>query len=114
MALTAMAIKNARPRSKPYKLSDGGGLYLLVNPSGSCLWRMSYRFGRKYKTLALGIHLHVSLSDARNARDDAKALLKADTDPAEARKHSKRQKTRNSNNSFESIADEWFANKEDS
>ncbi len=54
--LSAVAPKNAKPREKPYKLSDGGGLYLLINPNGSKYWRLKYRHGGKEKNLALGVY----------------------------------------------------------
>ncbi|GGB88005.1 hypothetical protein GCM10011494_02930 [Novosphingobium endophyticum] len=60
MALSFVAINAAKPRAKPYKLSDGAGLYLLVTPGGGRLWRMNYRFGGKQKTLALGLYPDVS------------------------------------------------------
>ncbi len=57
MALTDIAIRKTKPRTKPFKLTDGGGLHLLVKPSGAKLWRLAYRFGGKQKTLALGAYL---------------------------------------------------------
>ena len=54
MALTVLNVKNARPRAKPYKLGDEKGLYLVVTPRGSKLWRFDYRYGGKRKTLAFG------------------------------------------------------------
>ena len=65
--LTATAVKNAKPGTKSRKLSDGGGLYLLVDTKGSKLWRYDYRFAGKRKTLALGIYPEVSLKEAREA-----------------------------------------------
>ncbi len=62
MALTLFAIQNAKPKGKPYKLSDGGGLHLLVQPGGSKLWRFRYRFGGKENMLALGSFPEVSLA----------------------------------------------------
>ncbi|MBV4397616.1 Arm DNA-binding domain-containing protein [Advenella alkanexedens] len=56
MALTDTKIKNAKPEEKPYKMGDAGGLYLLVNPSGSKYWRFDYRFLGKRKTLAVGVY----------------------------------------------------------
>jgi hypothetical protein len=61
MALTDIEIKSAKPRAKPYKLSDGGWLFLLVNPNGSKLWRMAYRFDGREKTLSLGPYPQLSL-----------------------------------------------------
>ena len=68
MPLSDTAVRNAKPRTKPFKLSDGGGLHLLVPPHGSKLWRLAYRFGCKQKTLALGIYPAVTLAEARANR----------------------------------------------
>ena len=75
MPLTDTAIKNAKKREKPYKLSDGGGLHVLIGTDGSRYWRLAYRFLGKQKTLALGIYPAVPLADARAARDEAKKWL---------------------------------------
>lgn len=69
MPLSDIEIKTAKPREKPYKLTDGGWLFLLVNPNGSKLWRLSYRFGGKQKLLALGAYPGIGLKDARTKRD---------------------------------------------
>jgi Arm DNA-binding domain len=90
MPLTDTAVCNAKRRERPQKLSDGGGLHLLVNPDGARYWRMAYRYHRRQKTLALGVYPLVSLADARAARDAAKKLLARDIDPAEAKKEQKR------------------------
>ena len=75
MPLTDTAIRNAKPGSKLIKLSDGGGLHLLIQPHGTKLWRMAYRHGGKQKTLAFGVYPNVSLAEARGRRDAAKKLL---------------------------------------
>jgi len=89
MALTNIEIQAAKGREKPYKLSDGGWLYLVVNPSGSKLWRMAYRFADKEKLLSLGPYPQVSLKDAREQRDQAKAALAAGIDPGEQKRLAK-------------------------
>jgi Arm DNA-binding domain len=66
--LTNAALRAAKPTEKPYKLTDGGGLYLLINPSGALWWRLKYRFEGREKLLSLGVHPHVSLQRARAAR----------------------------------------------
>ena len=66
--LTVLDVKNAKPRAKPYKLADGGGLYLEVMPNGSRYWRMKYRFAGKEGRLALGVFPEVSLKDARQKK----------------------------------------------
>jgi hypothetical protein len=69
------AFRSAKPRERPFKLSDGGGLFLLVQPNAAKLWRLAYRFDGKQKLLALGQYPVISLADARIKRDAAKKLL---------------------------------------
>ncbi len=75
-------IRNIKAGQRPIKLSDGGGLYLLVTATGSKLWRLAYRFGSKQRTLALGIYPTVTLKQARDRRDAAKGLLANNIDPS--------------------------------
>ena len=110
MALTDTRIRNARARAQPYKLSDGGGMYLLVMPKGASYWRLDYRFAGKRRTLALGIYPNVSLSNARSRREDARTLLAKNIDPGVAKKATKRVAKLASENTFEVIAREWIAN----
>jgi len=65
MPLTDTAVRNAKRRERPQKLSDGGGLHLLVNPDGARYWRMAYRYQGRQKTLALGVYPIVSLADGQ-------------------------------------------------
>ena len=109
MPLTDIAIRTAKPLEKPIKLSDGGGLYLLLNPNGSRWWRLDYRYGGKRKTISMGIYPVVGLKDARTRRDDARKLLAFDVDPGENRKAVKAAKFERATNSFEAITREWFA-----
>jgi hypothetical protein len=102
MPLTDTAVRNAKPCEKLFKLSDGGGLHLLIQPSGSKLWRLAYRIGRKQKTLCLGIYPTVSLAEARAKRDTAKQQLGSGMDPSFQRKIDKRASTI----SFRSVAEE--------
>lgn len=111
MPLTDTAIRNAKPRAKPYKLSDAGGLHLLVNPNGSRLWRLAYRFAGKQKTLALGAYPAVSLAKAREGRDDAKQRLAEGLDPSvEKRRQNLAAKTAGGN-TFKALAEEFLANR---
>jgi hypothetical protein len=89
MPLTDTSIRNAKPRKTPFKLSDGGGLHLLVQPQGSRLWRLAYRFAGKQKTLALGVYPTVSLAKAREGRDSAKRLLADGKDPGVQKRRDK-------------------------
>lgn len=108
MPLTDTACKAAKPSDKPRKLSDGGGLFLLVQPTGGKLWRQAYRFDGKQKTLAHGAYPAVSLQEARSKRDAAKALLARNIDPGEVRKEEKADAKLRGANTFENVAREWF------
>lgn len=109
MPLTDTAIRNIKSTPSPKKYSDAGGLHLLVNPSGSKLWRLAYRFEGKQKLLALGAYPAVSLADARKRRDSAKELLAQRTDPSQQAKAEKRAKKISAANTFDVIADEVLA-----
>jgi Arm DNA-binding domain len=106
MKLKDITVRNVRSTSNPQKFSDGGGLHLLVQPTGSKLWRLAYRFEGKQKTLALGIYPTVSLADARTGRDEAKKLLARSIDPSVQRKSDKRAGV---GNSFREVAEELLA-----
>ena len=80
--LTELACKHAVPRTRPYKLSDAKGLHLLVQVTGSRLWRLAYRYGGKQKTLALGAYPQVNLAEARRARSAARDQLALGLDPS--------------------------------
>ncbi|ESX09916.1 integrase [Mesorhizobium sp. LSJC265A00] len=109
MPLTDVGCRNAKATDRPIKISDGGGLFLLVQPSGSKLWRLAYRFLGKQKTLAFGAYPAVSLRDARSHRDSAKELLAIGKDPSEHKKTEKRRIRVEADNTFEVVANEWFA-----
>ncbi len=87
MPLTDAAIRKSKPAPKARKLSDGGGLFLLIAPTGGKLWRLKYRFGGKEKLLALGAYPHVTLAPASNATRRNGSSPKALT-PASSRKPS--------------------------
>lgn len=110
MKLYDRTIKNAEPRKKPYKLFDGGGLFLEIMPNGSKLWRLKYRYLGKEKRFSLGAYPLVSLADAREKRDEAKKLLLQDIDPSTARQDNREALIRNAANTFEVIAREWHEN----
>jgi integrase len=107
MSLTDTAVRNAKPKGKPYKLSDGGGLFLWVQPSGGKWWRYKYRFAGKEKLLALGAYPDVSLAQARERHAQARQALAAGHDPGEAKKQTKRLAVLKSETTFEAIAREW-------
>jgi integrase len=106
--LTAIQIKQTKPGAKPVKLHDGGGLYLLIKPSGGRYWRYDYRHLGRRRTLALGVFPDVSLADARKRHFLAKDKLSDGIDPGEVRKVEKLTRHLVAENSFEAIAREWF------
>lgn len=106
--LTDSAIKVAKPKEKPYKLSDGQGLYLEVMPNGSKLWRLKYRHAEKEKRLALGAYPTVPLQKARQRRDEARQQLAEGIDPGEQKKAAKQAK-KAEGHTFETVAREWYA-----
>lgn len=112
MALTAIAIKSAKGRDKPYKLTDGDGLYLAVMPNGSRYWRMNYRFLGKQKTLSFGVWPDTGLVDARAQRDAARKLLAGGEDPGERIKLERIAAMVAAANSFQAVGDEWLAKME--
>ena len=89
--LSDAKVRNAKPRTKPYKIADGEGLFLLITPSGSKYWRLKYFFAGKEKVLALGVYPEISLADARERRAQARKVLAAGNDPGEVKKEAKRQ-----------------------
>jgi integrase len=112
MPLTDAKLRTLKPGPKPCKVSDFEGLFVLVQPSGSCLWRLAYRFAGKQKVLALGSYPGMSLRDARKAKDAARDLLSEGRDPAYERKLSKLRAKVSADNTFAKVADEWFAARE--
>ena len=107
MPLTDIKIKTAKSGQKPYKLTDGEGMFLYIHPSGSKYWRLKYRFAGKEKLLALGVYPEISLLEARQKRTEAKALLVSGIDPSERRKEQKLLSSLKSGRTFEEIAEEW-------
>ena len=108
MPLTDIVIRKAKARLAPYKMADGGGMYVLVKPDGARYWRMDYRWEGRRRTLALGVYPSVSLSDAREKKDQAKKQLAARTDPATQRKLDKIASNVASKNTFRLISREWI------
>ena len=108
MALTDVAIRAAKPRDKSYKLADGGGLYLLVTPSGGRLWRLKYRMDGVEKKLAIGRYPDVSLGVARKSRDAARQAAKAGDDPAAAKRRERIAKKLSASTKFGAVADEYI------
>jgi integrase len=113
MPLTDVKCRSAKGKASTYKLSDGGGMHLLVNADGAKYWRLAYRWHGKQKTLALGVYPAVGLAEARAARDDAKRNLAAAIDPSAAKRERKRAAKVATGSTFEAIAREWHDNWKD-
>jgi integrase len=109
MSLSDTAARNAKPRESAYKLSDANGLYLLVEPNGSKLWRLKYRYLGKEKKLSLGAYPQVTLAQARDQQHEARRLLAKDTDPSDHKKQEKRAAKLAAVNTFKAVALEWFS-----
>ena len=102
--LSDAAVRNAKAdAAKPIKLTDGGGLYLLVHPNGSKYWRFDYRIHDRRGTLAFGVYPDVSLRDARDKRDEARKQIANGVDPKLTKQLEKSAQA----NSFELVAREW-------
>ncbi|ODU41236.1 integrase arm-type DNA-binding domain-containing protein [uncultured Aquimonas sp.] len=108
MPLSDAAIRKAKPADKPQRLFDGGGLYLELSPAGSKLWRLKYRFGGKEKRLALGAYPAVSLAQARERRDEARAQLAQGQDPGEVRKAARHAAEFAGSQTFEIVGRDWL------
>jgi integrase len=108
MPLTDTTIRNAKPKDKAYKLPDEKGMYLLVTPTGSKLWRLNYRFAGKHKTLAIGSYPEISLTNARAKRADARSLVADDIDPGEVKRNEKQRRETLAADTFEAVARDWF------
>jgi integrase len=108
--LTDIVIKTAKPSDKDYKLSDGGGLHLLIKKNGTKCWRYSYRYAGKQKTLALGVYPEISLKTARIAHAQAKANLANGSDPGLEKKQKRQQQMVDQSSLFSTLAREWWDN----
>ena len=106
MSLSDLAVRNARPKARPYKISDGEGLYLLVQTNGVRCWRMDYGFLGKRKTLAFGVYPTVSLAAARAKRMEAKKQLSEGIDPSHQRKLDKLAALMRGRNTFRAVAED--------
>lgn len=105
--LTEAKIKQALPMDRPYKVYDGHGLYLLVNPNGGKWWRFRYRLVKE-KLLAFGVYPYVSILEARKRRDEAKTLLANGIDPGGAKRDGKLAEKTARENTFQLVAEEWI------
>lgn len=108
MKLTDQKVRGFQPRNKPYKVSDGAGLHIIINPNGSKLWRLKFRFDRKERSLSLGRYPEVSLKVARTLRDEAKADLRAGIDPVEKRRSHSSASSNDRSECFKDVAEAWY------
>lgn len=108
MPLTDTAVRNAKPKDKPYSLAGGRGLSIQIQPSGGKWWRLRYRFEGTAKMLSLGIYPDVGLKAATERCDAARKLLANGIDPGQNRKAVKAAKVERAANSFEVVAREWY------
>jgi len=113
MPLSEFKISKAKPKDKPYKLSDGGGLFLLVNPGGSKLWRQKYRFMGKERLLSHGQYPDVSLAQARAKLNEARSMLADGQDPAIEKKLAQINAETQTRTTFKLIAEEYIVNMEE-
>ena len=113
MPLTDVKIRKAKPGPKPYKMSDGGGLFLLVNPRGGKLWRQKYRFLGKEQLLSHGQYPDVTLAQARKKRDEAHAMLAEGRDPGVQKKLDRIAAETLACTTFKLIAEEHLENMKD-
>lgn len=109
MALTDVAIRNAKPGPKPIKLTDGAGMFLLVTPAGGKLWRLKYRIDGREKLLSIGAYPEIGLSDARKRRDEARAMIALGKDPSREKQRDKLRSRVQAADTFTAIADEYCA-----
>jgi integrase len=108
MALTDTTIRNAKPRAREYKLSDSGGLYLLVTTAGGKLWRLKFRVDGREKKLAIGAYPAISLGDARKRRDEARELIATGKDPSREKQQAKHRSKVSAANTFGEVAKEFI------
>lgn len=109
MALTDVAIRNAKPAAKAIKLTDGRGMFLLVTPAGGKLWRLKYRIDGREKLLAIGSYPEIGLGEARRRREEARELIALGKDPSREKQRDKVRARIQSADTFQAIADEYCA-----
>lgn len=107
MALTDVAIRNSKPGAKAIKLADGGGMFLLVNPTGGKLWRLKYRIDGREKLLAIGTYPDVGLGEARRRREEARELIALGKDPSREKQRNKIRAKLQAADTFKAICDEY-------
>lgn len=109
MTLSDFGVRSAKPREKAYRLPDGSGLHLLVQPGDSKLWQLRYRYLGKEKLLSFGPYPLISIAEARGKRDEAKKLLQSGADPSVQKRLGKIAIATSARNTFGLVADEYLA-----
>jgi integrase len=109
MALTDVAIRNAKFGAQSNKLADGEGMFLLLTPAGGKLWRLKYRIDGREKLLAIGPYPEIGLSEARKRREMARALIAEGKDPSREKQRAKVRKRIQAADTFTAIANEYCA-----
>lgn len=114
-SLTPTKINNVKPKTKLYKLSDGGGLFLEVTPSGLKTWRYQYRYGAVRKTVSIGKYPEIGVADARERHFELRSQVAKGIDPCEVRRQElderiqRAQASRRDGNDFEAFSRRWLA-----
>jgi len=109
MALTDVAIRNAKPGEKAIKLTDGAGMFLLITPAGGKLWRLKYRIDGREKLLAIGAYPEIGLSEARKQREEARSLLALGKDPSREKQRDKVRSRVQAADTFTALSNEYCA-----
>jgi len=107
VALTDVAIRNAKPGAKPIKMADGGGMFLLITPAGGKLWRLKYRVKGREKLLAIGSYPEIGLGEARRRREEARELIALGKDPSREKQREKVRACIQAADTFRAICDEY-------
>lgn len=113
--LSPTRINNTKPKAKPYKLSDGGGLYLQVSPAGLKTWRYQYRFGGVRAEVTIGKYPEIGVADARDRHFECRSMLERGIDPAQAKRkevderRQRVQENKKPENDFEAFSKRWIA-----
>ena len=105
--LTELQCKNFQLQDKSYKKFDGGGMFLLVKPSGNKYWHLKYKYAGKEKLVSLGVYPGISLKEARKKRDEVKIKISRNIDPVQEKRLVKNELKENAAYTFENIALEW-------
>lgn len=114
-SLTPTKINNVKPKARLYKLSDGGGLFLEVTPSGLKTWRYQYRHGAVRKTVSIGKYPEIGVADARERHFELRSQVAKGIDPSEVRRqeqeerNQRAQASRREGNEFEVFSRRWLA-----